>query len=83
MPSDRRPAPNLGPPSSYALNFARSTVKPAIQRPSEDQAAQERIKEIWQSGERNRARIAELVSYKQRTVQQYIKDFLDSGELEK
>ena len=46
-------------------------------------AAQEQIKEIWQSGERNRVRIAELASYKQRMVQQYIKDCLDSGELEK
>jgi len=32
---------------------------------------------------RNRARIAELVGYKQWAVQQFVKDFLDSGELEK
>ncbi|MDD5515465.1 MAG: ribbon-helix-helix domain-containing protein [Synergistales bacterium] len=58
-------------------------AKPTIQRLSEDLAAQERIKEIWRAGERNRQSIARQVGYKDRTVQQYIKDCLDSGELEK
>jgi len=58
-------------------------VKTTIQRLSEDTAAQEQIKEIWQAGERNRQSIARQVGYKDRTVQQYIKDCLDSGELEK
>jgi hypothetical protein len=42
-----------------------------------------RIKEIWRAGERNRQAIAQQVGYKNRTVQQYIKDCLESGELEK
>ncbi|HOO54767.1 MAG TPA: ribbon-helix-helix protein, CopG family [Methanothrix sp.] len=58
-------------------------VKPTIQRLSEDLAAQEKIKEIWRAGERNRQVIARQVGYKDRTVQQYIKDCLESGELEK
>ena len=58
-------------------------AKPTIQRLSEDLAAQEKIKKIWQAGERNRQNIARQVGYKDRTVQQYIKDCLDSGELEK
>ncbi len=58
-------------------------VKPTIQRLSEDTATQERIKEIWRAGERNRQAIAQQVGYKNRTVQQYIKDCLESGELEK
>ena len=58
-------------------------VKPTIQRLSEDSATQEKIKELWRSGERNRQAIAQQVGYKNRTVQQYIKDCLDSGELEK
>jgi hypothetical protein len=58
-------------------------VKPTIQRLSEDSATQERIKELWKAGERNRQVIARQVGYKDRTVQQYIKDCLESGELEK
>jgi len=58
-------------------------VKPTIQRLSEDSATQEKIKELWRSGERNRQAIAQQVGYKNRTVQQYIKDCLESGELEK
>lgn len=58
-------------------------VKPTIQRLSEDSATQERIKELWRGGERNRQAIAQQVGYKNRTVQQYIKDCLESGELEK
>lgn len=58
-------------------------VKPTIQRLSEDSATQERIKELWRAGERNRQVIARQVGYKDRTVQQYIKDCLESGELEK
>ena len=58
-------------------------VKPTIQRLSEDLTAQERIKEIWRAGERNRQVIAQQVGYKNRTVQQYIKDCLENGELEK
>ncbi|MCK9520975.1 MAG: ribbon-helix-helix protein, CopG family [Dehalococcoidia bacterium] len=58
-------------------------VKPTIQRLSEDSATQERIKELWRAGERNRQAIAQQVGYKNRTVQQYIKDCLESGELEK
>jgi gas vesicle protein len=58
-------------------------VKPTIQRLSEDSATQEKIKELWRTGERNRQAIAQQVGYKNRTVQQYIKDCLDSGELEK
>jgi len=58
-------------------------AKPTIQRLSEDLAAQEKIKKIWQAGERNRQAIAQQVGYKNRTVQQYIKDCLESGELEK
>jgi len=57
--------------------------KPTIQRLSENLTAQEKIKEIWRAGERNRQSIARQVGYKDRTVQQYIKDCLDSGELEK
>ena len=57
--------------------------KPTIQRLSENLAAQEKIKEIWRAGERNRQSIARQVGYKDRTVQQFIKDCLDSGELEK
>jgi len=59
---------------------AESTSVP-IQRLSDDLAAQARIKKIWISGERNRRVIALEVGYKERTVQQYIKDCLDSGEL--
>jgi predicted transcriptional regulator len=58
-------------------------VKPTIQRLSEDSATQEKIKELWRAGERNRQVIARQVGYKDRTVQQYIKDCLESGELEK
>ena len=58
-------------------------VKPTIQRLSEDSATQERIKELWRAGERNRQVIARQVGYKDRTVQQFIKDCLESGELEK
>jgi len=58
-------------------------VKPTIQRLSEDTATQEKIKELWRGGERNRQAIAQQVGYKNRTVQQYIKDCLESGELEK
>ena len=58
-------------------------VKPTIQRLSEDSASQEKIKELWRAGERNRQSIAQQVGYKNRTVQQYIKDCLESGELEK
>ncbi|MDF0591892.1 ribbon-helix-helix protein, CopG family [Candidatus Methanocrinis natronophilus] len=57
--------------------------KPPIQRLSEDLAAQDRIKEIWRAGERNRQNIARQVGYKDRTVQQFIKDCLENGELEK
>lgn len=61
----------------------KQEVKPTIQRLSEDSATQEKIKELWRAGERNRQVIAQQVGYKNRTVQQYIKDCLDSGELEK
>lgn len=61
----------------------KTEIKPTIQRLSEDLAAQEQIKELWRAGERNRQSIARQVGYKDRTVQQYIKDCLDSGELEK
>ena len=61
----------------------KPVVKPTIQRLSEDTATQDRIKEIWRAGERNRQVIAQQVGYKNRTVQQYIKDCLENGELEK
>jgi len=61
----------------------KTEIKPTIQRLSEDLAAQEQIKELWRAGERNRQSIARQVGYKDRTVQQFIKDCLDSGELEK
>jgi len=71
------------PPIKAAEPKAEPEAKPTIQRLSENLAAQERIKEIWRAGERNRQSIARQVGYKDRTVQQYIKDCLDSGELEK
>ena len=52
-----------------------------IQRLSEDPEAKAAIKELWAAGHRNRKWIAEQVGHKERTVQQYIKDCLDSGEL--
>jgi len=58
-------------------------VSSQIQRLSEDPKTQERIKELWRGGERNRQAIAQQVGYKSRTVQQYIKDCLESGELER
>lgn len=52
-----------------------------IQRLSEDPAAKAAIKELWAAGHRNRKWIAGQVGHKERTVQQYIKDCLDSGEM--
>jgi predicted transcriptional regulator len=71
------------PPIKATEPKGEPEAKPTIQRLSEDLAAQEKIKEIWRAGERNRQNIARQVGHKDRTVQQFIKDCLDSGELEK
>jgi len=65
------------------IKVVEPEVKPTIQRLSEDLATQEKIKELWRTGERNRQIIARQVGYKDRTVQQFIKDCLESGELKK
>lgn len=75
--------PEIKPNIKPVKQDVKPEVKPTIQRLSEDTATQERIKELWRAGERNRQAIAQQVGYKNRTVQQYIKDCLDSGELEK
>ena len=75
--------PEVKPDVKPVKQDVKPEVKPTIQRLSEDTATQERIKELWRAGERNRQSIAQQVGYKNRTVQQFIKDCLESGELEK
>ena len=75
--------PEVKPGVKPVKQEVKQEVKPTIQRLSEDSATQEKIKELWRAGERNRQNIAQQVGYKNRTVQQYIKDCLESGELEK
>lgn len=78
-----KPVPEVKQDVKPVKQDVKPVVKPTIQRLSEDTATQDRIKEIWRTGERNRQNIAQQVGYKNRTVQQYIKDCLESGELEK
>jgi len=56
---------------------------PKDQKPPlrEDNEAQQKIRELWGSGERNRAEIARQIDRPNRSVQKWIKEAIEKGEL--
>ena len=67
----------------FALIHKKAAIKAKGQKAPlrEDEEAQQKIRDLWKGGERTRAEIAHKIGHNPRTVQSWIKQALESGDL--
>lgn len=81
-PKAREVLTTIGEPSATDKGKIGDLAPRRAARLVDDPGALQSIRDLWQSGETNRAEIARIIGYPKATVAENIKKMLEAGDLE-